>query len=145
MVISYMPRLWKKDPGSLARPNGSRRDIRGGPLLDLAALQALVSDGTLGEDKVWVATDRCEKDLQNWQWNYRDVLHMLTLLRTTDFKKAQWCQVKGGEMYPCDGYVLRYDCERRARNVRGLEVYMKFSVTEEGQMNLVLVSCHGSR
>lgn len=126
-----MPGLWKKDPGSLVPPNGSRRDIRGGPLLDLAALQALVSDGTLGEDEVWVATDRCEWRLQNERWNCGDVLHMLTLLRAIDFKKAVWCQVKGGKMYPCDVYLLHYDCERRERNARGLEVYMKFSVTED--------------
>lgn len=144
MVISYMPRLWKKDPGSLAPPNGSRRDIRGGPLLDLAALQALVSDGMLGEDEVWVATDGCETSLQNEKWNYGDVLHMLSLLSKADFRKAVWCQVKGGKIYPCDVYVLRYDGERRVRNPGGLEVYIKFSVTEDTQVSLVLVSCHAS-
>lgn len=145
MVINYMPNLWKRDPGSPPQLKSNQRAIRGGPLLNLVALQALVSDGVLGEDEVWVATDRCETDLQNAQWNYGDVLHMLTLLITKDYKKAQWCQVKGGEMYPCDVYVLRYDCERRTRNARGLEVYMKFSVTKEGQLSLVLVQCHGSR
>ena len=47
---------------------------------------------------------------------------MLSLLSKADFRKAEWCQVKGGKTYPCDVYVLRYDGERRARNVRGLEV-----------------------
>ena len=145
MVISYMPRLWKKDPGSLAPPNGSRRDIRGGPLLDLAALQALISDGTLGEDEVWVARKgSCETSLQNEGWNYGDVLHMLSLLSNDDFRKAEWCGLKG-KMYPCDVYLLHYDGERRVRNPRGLEVYIKFSVTADLQLRLVLVSCHGSR
>ena len=111
----------------------------------MAALQALVSDGTLGEDEVWVATDGCKKDLENSMWHYEDILHMLTCLISKDFKKAEWCRVKGGKIYPCDVYVLRYDGERRVRNPRGLEVYMKFSVTEDFRLNLVLVSCHGSR
>lgn len=138
-----MATLWKKDPKSLVIPNGNKRNIRG-PVFDLAVLQGLVSDGTLGEEQVWVATHRCEVSLQNEQWDYTDVLHMLSLLKAIDFKKAEWCQVKGGEMYPCDVYVLHYDSARRKRNPRGLEVYMKFSV-ENSQLNLVLVSCHGSR
>ena len=139
-----MPDLWKRDPGSPPLPNGNRR-IRGGPLLDLAALQARLESGALGEDKVWVATDRCEQDLENEQWSFVDVLRMPACLKSSDFKKAEWCQIKGGKMYPCDVYQLHYDCIRRERNVRGLEVYMKFSVTEAGQLSLVLVSCHGSR
>lgn len=140
-----MPGLWKRDRSLLIPPTNKQRLIGRKPLLDLSALQALVSDGALGEDEVWVATDRCERDLQNWQWSLADVLHMLICLKSVDFKKAEWCQIKGGAMYPCDVYRLPYDCERRERNPCGLEVYMKFSVTEDGQLSLVLVSCHGSR
>lgn len=140
-----MPGLWKIDRASLTLPTGSRRTIRGGPVFDLVVLQAMVTGGALGEDEVWVATDSCERDLENEQWSYDDVLHMLSCLKPADFKKAEWCQVKGGEMFPCDVYLLHFDFERRVRNARGLEVYMKFSVTEDGQLSLVLVSCHGSR
>ncbi|EPZ14968.1 hypothetical protein M622_17455 [Thauera terpenica 58Eu] len=114
-------------------------------MFDLFMLQALVADGELTEDEVWVATDRCERDLENERWSYEDVLHMLSCLSPADFKKAEWCQVKRGEVYPCDVYQLHFDFERRVRNARGLEVYMKFSVTDDGQLSLVLVSCHGSR
>lgn len=140
-----MPGLWKIAPASLALPTDGRRTIRGGPVFELGVLQALVADGTLGEDEVWVATDSCERDLENWQWSYDDVLHMLSCLKSADFKNAEWCQVKGGDQYPCDVYRLHFDFERRVRNARGLEVYMKFSVTDDGQLSLVLVSCHGSR
>lgn len=92
-----------------------------------------------------VATDRCQRDLENERWSYDDVLHLLSCLRSSDFGKAEWCQLKGGKLHPCDVYRLSFDFERRARNSRGLEVYMKFSVTDEGQLTLVLVSCHGSR
>lgn len=140
-----MPDLWKVDRTSLKPSTSARRTIAGGPVFDLFMLQALVADGELTEDEVWVATDRCERDLENERWSYEDVLHMLSCLRPADFKSAEWCQVKGGEMYPCDVYRLHFDFERRVRNARGLEVYMKFSVTDDGQLSLVLVSCHGSR
>lgn len=140
-----MPGLWKIDRASLTLPTSGRRTIHGGPVFDLVVLQGMVAAGALGEDEVWVATDSCERDLENEQWSYDDVLHMLSCLKPADFKKAEWCQVKGGEMFPCDVYLLHFDFERRVRNARGLEVYMKFSVTEDGQLSLVLVSCHGSR
>ena len=140
-----MPGLWKIARASLKRPTSSRRAIAGGPVFDLVVLQKLLADGALTEDEVWVATDRFERDLENEQWSYEDVLHMLSCLRPADFKNAEWCQVKGGEMYPCDVYRLHFDFERRVRNARGREVYMKFSVTDDGQLSLVLVSCHGSR
>ncbi|TXH62099.1 MAG: hypothetical protein E6Q93_03710 [Burkholderiaceae bacterium] len=126
-------------------PSGSRRTIPGGPVFGLAVLQGMVADGVMSENEVWVATDRCERDLENERWSYDDVLHLLSCLQPADFKNAEWCRVKGGALYPCDVYRFGFDFERRARNARGLEVYMKFSVTEDGQLSLVLVSCHGSR
>lgn len=140
-----MPNLWRIPNASLAQPSGNRRTIPGGPVFDLAVLQDMVANGVLGEHEVWVATGRCERDLENERWSYGDVVHLLACLQRKDFRRAEWCQVKGGDLYPCDVYCLHFDFERRARNARGLEVYMKFSVTEEGQLNLVLVSCHGSR
>lgn len=114
-------------------------------MFDLAIVQGMVTAGEMGEDSVWVATDSCERDLENAAWDYGDVLQMLSCARPADFKNAEWCQVKGGELYPCDVYRFGFDCERRVRNARGLEVYLKFSVTDDGRLTLVLVSCHGSR
>jgi len=140
-----MPGLWKIAPASLARPSGTRRSIRGGPVFDLTFLQGLIIEGDLGEDEVWVANNTCERDLENYRWDYAEVLRMITCLRQADYRTSVWCQVTGGEFYPCDDYRFFYDCERRERNARGLEVYVKFSVTDDGQLTLVLVSCHGSR
>lgn len=140
-----MSGLWRLDPVALSRPPGALRTIRGGPVLHLAVLQQQVANGVLTENDIWVATDRCEQDLENEQWSYSDVLHLLACLNSSDFKNAEWCRVKGGAEYPCDVYRLHFDFERRVRNSRGLQVYMKFSVTDQGQFSLVLVSCHGSR
>lgn len=114
-------------------------------MFDLAVLQDRVAVGVMDEDEVWVATDRCERDLENYRWDYAEVLHMITCLKRADYRSSAWCQVKGGAMYPCDVYRLFYDCERHERNARGIEVYMKFSVTDDDQLKLVLISCHGSR
>lgn len=124
---------------------GSRRNLGRRPVFDLDVLKRLISNGVLGEDEVWVATDRCLRDLENERWSYNDVLRMLISLEPGDFKHAEWCRVKGGELHPCDVYQLPFDFERRLRSPRGLEVYMKFSLTDEGRLGLVLVSCHGSR
>lgn len=140
-----MPNLWRKPKVSLSPPSGNSRRIAGGPVFDLTVLQGMVTAAEMSENEVWVATDRCAQDLENERWGYDDVLKMLASLQAADFNKAEWCQVKGGQFYPCDVYRLHFDFERYARNARGLEVYLKFSVTDEGQLSLVLVSCHGSR
>ena len=140
-----MPGLWRIPRGSLSEPAGRNREIPRGPVFDLAVLQGLIANGSLGEDEVWVATDRCERDLENEQWDYGTVLHLLSCLDTGDFKSAEWCAVKGGAWHPCDVYRLNFDFVRGVRNPRGIEVYLKFSVTDDGRLTLVLVSCHGSR
>lgn len=140
-----MSDLWKTARTALTQPTSSNRTIGRRPVLNLSVLQAMVTNGELTEDEVWAATDSCERDLENEQWSYEDVLHLLCCLEASDFRKAEWCQVKGGEMYPCDVYRLHFDFERGVRNARGLEVYVKFSVSEDNQLTLVLVSCHGSR
>lgn len=68
-----MTSLWVRDPKGLSQPSKKQRTIRGGKLLDLAALQKLVELGSLGENDLWVATDSCERDLENYRWSYEDV------------------------------------------------------------------------
>lgn len=61
-----------------------------------------------------------------------------------DYKKSEWCEVDGGEMYPCDVYELRFDHERGQRSNNGLAMFLKFSLGIDGELMLVLVSCHAS-
>lgn len=122
-----------------------RRAIGGGCLIDLDVLQACVRRGVLGEDDVWMATERCERDLQNYRIDLEGVLTLLASLRDVDYCKSEWCSIGAAEMVPCDVYRIRYDLERWERNRNGLEVYLKFSIDEDGGVSLILVSCHGSR
>jgi hypothetical protein len=60
-----------------------------------------------------------------------------------DYRKSEWCAVDGGELYPCDVYHLPFDDVRGVRNPSSnLVIYLKFSLSTDGQIVLVLVSCH---
>ncbi|WP_293603320.1 hypothetical protein [Polaromonas sp. UBA4122] len=140
--------MWRIDPSTLPPFNPSNKKSRwivGGPLIDLLGLQSLLKSTEFDLDALWVATDRCELDLENYRWTYEDVVHMLGCLLANDYGKSEWCQVKGGSVVACDVYVMPYDDARRQRSAKGLEVYMKFSIDVSGALTLVLVSCHPPR
>lgn len=111
-------------------------------MIDLTGLQALLKSEDFDLDAIWVATDRCELDLENYKWTYENVVQMLVGLTANDYKKSEWCQVKGGGAVPCDVYVMPYDAIRQVRSTKGLEVYVKFSIETDGTLTLVVVSCH---
>lgn len=147
-MINSNTQLWRVDPSTLPAFNPSGKKVRKigcGPLINLPALQVLLNSADFDLDTLWVATDRCELDLESYRWTYEDVVHMLVCLKAGDFDKSEWCQVKGGSVLPCDVYVMPYDETRRQRSAKGLEVYMKFSIDSTGALSLVLVSCHPSR
>ena len=137
-----MPGLWRRSPGQ--PPQGRRRSIRGGALINLRALQSAIGDGSIGEDQIWIATQKCKRDLGNYRWEFKDVLQMLQCLQDGDYSKSEWCETSNGQIHACDVYVFPYDRECGVRNVCGLDVYLKFSITERGQLTLVLISCHGA-
>ena len=133
------------DPSKLPPPTQKKRRINGGPVIDLNGLQAFLSSPDFDLDALWVATDRCERDLENYRWTYEDVVQMLICLTAKDFDKSEWCDVKGRSSVPCDVYVMPFDNVRRQRSTKGFEVYMKFSLAIDGALTLVLVSCHPPR
>ena len=145
-MINFPLNYWLVDVNALpafdpAKPR--TRAIRVGPLVDMAALQTVLNSGSFDLDNLWIATDKCERDLSKESWKVSDVLQMLACLHPQqDYRKSEWCQVLGGGMVPCDVYVTRYDAERQQRHPRGLEVYLKFSIDDGGQLTIVMVSCH---
>lgn len=140
-----MSGIWRIVRDSLPRPKGGNRRIRGGPLIDLNVLQREISAQVIGEDDLWIATQTCERDLQNLQLQHGDVLHMLCQVTGRDYAKSEWCTVMNDREVPCDVYRFGYDSVRRVRNPSGLETYLKFSIDEDGTLTIVLVSCHLSR
>ena len=146
MVINSSSALWAVDPATITPFNPAKprqRNISGGPLINLEALQALLKSGSFETDHLWLATDKCVRDLQNERWSTEDVLYMLlNLVSGEDYGKSEWCQVKGGQMVPCDAYKTFFDAERKSRNPRALPVYIKFSINDDGLLTIALVSCH---
>jgi hypothetical protein len=73
------------------------------------------------------------------------VLHMFVGLNgEQDYYKSEWCEVIGGRMVPCDVYRIPFDSAHKCRHPKGLLVYIKFSVEEEGWLTVTLVSCHSA-
>lgn len=148
MVINYPNAYWHFDPGSFPGQGAKRnatRQISGGPLIKLEAVQALLKSGDFDTDQLWLATEKCEKDLQKESWSINDVLQMLTDLDgAEDYYKSEWCEVSGGKFVPCDVYRAPYDAVRKCRHHKGLLVYIKFSIEADGALTIALVSCHAA-
>lgn len=139
---------WHVDPGAIPAVDPKKRGkrgITGGPLIKLEALQALLKGGGFDIDQLWLATDKCEKDLQKERWTVNDVLQMLADMDgKADYYKSEWCEVLGGRFVPCDVYRTPYDAERKRRHPKGLQVYVKFSIELDGTLTITLVSCHAA-
>lgn len=144
-MIKFAPSLWLNDLSEATPPGvGTPRRIKRGPLLNLTVLQAVIASKQLNDQGVWPATRRCRNSLEDYGWNYDDVLKVLSCLLAVDYKKSEWCDVDGDRTVPCDVYTLGYDEVRRQRNPSSLEIYLKFSVDDGNQLTLVLVQSHFS-
>ncbi|MCA8917313.1 MAG: hypothetical protein KDB90_18130 [Planctomycetes bacterium] len=146
-----MPQLWLQDPQKLPRPAAGADKapaLRKTPLFDLLALQAELQAGRLGIDDVRIETVKCGKDLQKLKWTTRDLLDFILCLRPYklnqqhDFEHARWCKDSGGRWYPCDAYAALYDTTNKCRAHGGVSVYVKFSIPENGDSLLIMISAH---
>ena len=132
------------DLNQLLKPaKGKSRKITG-PVLDLKALQTVITSGQLSAEGVWPATKRSRNSLEDYRWSYEDVLKIFSCLQAEDYKNSEWCDIDGDRTVPCDVYTICYDEPRRQRNPRGIEVYLKFSIDDAGTLTLVLVQSHFS-
>jgi len=118
------------------------------PLFCLTGLQGVIRSGALREDDVWLATTDSGNDLWQMKWTIQDLLDFLGCLRPYrlnvehDFHNAEWCKDTRGDWYPCDSYKMSYDKEQKCRDANGVSVFVKFSVSEEGDLTLVVISAH---
>lgn len=144
-MINYPPTLWLRELSELMPPEAGRpRRISGGPLIDLKALQGVITSGQLTKDNIWPATRRCRNCLENYRWSFDIVLEVFRCLLPEDYKNSEWCGVDGSRTVPCDVYRIGFDEVRRKRNSSACEVYLKFSIDDAGALTLVLVQSHFS-
>lgn len=121
---------------------GPARKLRDGPLFDLAALQAAIRSGALSEAQVLVVNRSCASKLEQLDWGFRQVLDCLQCALATDFKGAEWCETSEGRLLPCDAYAVPFNETTCRRERHALEFYLKFSVSEDAVLNLLLVRVH---
>ena len=142
-MINSPPNLWLIDLRQTDPPDAGRpRRINKGPLLDLTAVQAAITSKQLSDQGVWPATRRCRNSLEDYGWSFGFVLEMFSCLLPEDYKNSEWCDVDGSRTVPCDVYRIRFDEVRRKRNPKACEVYLKFSIDDDGALTLVLVQSH---
>lgn len=141
-VINTPPKFWLRfapiPPSVLQDEN---RTIDGGPLLDLAGIQAALESGELDPDDMWVATNKADEDLYKLQWDERNVGTLLGKLQHEDYRKSEWCNSSCNSKHPCDVYVINYDDDDESRDWRAPAYYVKFSMNEH-RLTLILISCH---
>jgi len=140
-----VPSLWLIAPATLSPPPKGKRKIGSDPLIDLEALQAAINDATLGDDDVWLATAKCNTNVQDLQWSIRDLLDCVGCLQPGDHRGAEWCDDGEGKWVACDAYAIRYDDTKGCRTRHGLEFYLKFSIDEDDFLMLIMVSVHLSQ
>lgn len=112
-----------------------------GPLYDLATVQDLVrSDG----NQIFAATDRCENDLENLEWDVDDVAKLIAALAAEDYRASEWCKGRGGIVIDADSYAIRYNHLDECRSdVRHAQYYVKFGFRNNDPKLIVwLFSCH---
>lgn len=137
-----MTTLWLVDPKKLKLPTGTNRKIGRKPLIDLGGLHEAIKSGDLGDDHVWLATKKCNDDLQDLQWSIDDLLDCIGCLQSSDHRGAVWCKTSAGEWVACDDYAIQYDDSKGCRSNRGLVFYLKFSIDEAGSLELLVISAH---
>jgi hypothetical protein len=158
------PGFWKRDPATLPPPPPPKvkgaRQIAGGRLLELTALQQLLASGNFDLDGLWLANPKTRKDVgERLGWEHPQVLQALLLLKEpaaktkgavedqNDYVKSEWCEVDaevGKRWVACDVYRMTIDLVTLQRHRGGIEMYFKFSVEDDGSITIVMASCHPS-
>lgn len=136
-----MTDLWRILPSSLPQPHGVNRKIKGGPLVDLAALQQAIRASAITDRLVRVVNRTCDDSLENLGWTTQHILDCMLCASPDDFRGSEWCDTTWAGKLPCDAYSVPYD-EQGNRRVRGsLEYYLKFSI-EEDTLSIQMVRAH---
>ena len=117
---------------------GNRVKISGGPLYDLARVQALAKQA----ERVTLLTAKCRQDVQNLGWDEDDVSQLLLSLTVRAYNDSEWCDNGQGAWAACDTYtVMRREWVETARKELTMDYFLKFAIGKTGTLVLML-SCH---
>ena len=119
--------------------DGKARKIAGGPLDDLAKIEAL----TMLPDAVKLWTARAGRDVANLAMDLDDVGDMIRELTERNYHSSEWC-CNGKSYAACDAYTLkRSEYIEHAGKRFPMEYFVKFAESKTGKLVLI-VSCHTS-
>ena len=116
-----------------------RVKIVGGPLYDLARVQAIVED----ENRLFTWTEKCRKDVfKLFDDDLGEVAGLIQRLKASHYIDSEWCENGKNAVAACDAYSTRR-MEVIAATGKAMPVgyFLKFAIGKAGNL-VLLVSCH---
>lgn len=116
-----------------------RVKIAGGPLYDLARVQAIVED----ENRLFTWTEKCRKDVfKLFDDDLGEVASLIQCLKASDYIDSEWCENGRNAMAACDAYsIRRMEVIPTTGKAMPVEYFLKFAIGKAGNL-VLLVSCH---
>lgn len=120
--------------------DGGSRKITGGPLYELAKIQALSAQP--GSVKLW--TRRCVDKAADLGFDAAGVGGLIRELSNQDYRDSEWCENGKGGTAACDAYTLsRLEHVEATNKSYRIEYFLKFALSKTGTL-VLMVSCHTS-
>lgn len=116
-----------------------RVKIAGGPLYDLARVQAIVED----ENRLLTWTEKCRKDVfKLFDDDLAEVAGLIQCLKASDYIDSEWCENGRNAMAACDAYSIhRREVIAATGKTMAVAYFLKFAIGKAGNL-VLLVSCH---
>ena len=116
-----------------------RVKIAGGPLYDLARVQAIVED----ENRLFTWTEKCRKDVfKLFDDDLGEVAGLIQRLKASDYIDSEWCENGKNAMAACDAYsIRRMEVIPVTGKAMPVGYFLKFAIGKAGNL-VLLVSCH---
>lgn len=120
---------------------GEDRKISGGPLYELAKIQAL----TELPDTINLWTAKCRRDAANLTLDTSDIGELIRELKKEDYRDSEWCDNGKNSWAACDAYrLVRSEFIEAAGKSFRMEYFLKFAESKTGKL-VLMVSCHTSK
>ena len=119
--------------------SGRVKIVAGGPLYDLARVQAIVED----ENRLFSWTEKCRKDVfKLFDDGLAEVAGLIQCLKDSDYIDSEWCENGKNAVAACDAYsIRRMEVIAATGRAMAVEYFLKFAIGKTGNL-VLLVSCH---
>ena len=135
MVNKFIVSEYSSRPPS----ESGRVKIAGGPLYDLARVQAIVED----ENQLLTWTEKCRKDVfKLFDDDLGEVAGLIQCLKDSDYIDSEWCENGKNAVAACDAHSIhRMEVMPATGKVMVVGYFLKFAIGKAGNL-VLLVSCH---